>query len=193
MNASSPAQAALAAAKAFEFARVPYVLGGSMASMVYGEIRGTLDVDFATLMREAHVEDFVRAALHEFILDSGWIAPRVVEKRMFQLLHATSFIKIDVYVRPEEGLYASEIRRAQRVRLGPDPGDTLLVASAEDTILQKLRWYRDAGCTSDRQWRDVLGMLKLRGPELDLKYLSGWAASLELSELLARARSQSGK
>lgn len=193
MSVPSPGQTALAAARVFELAHVPYVLGGSMASMVYGEIRGTLDVDFASLMREEHVEDFIRAARREFILDAEWIATRVAQRRMFQLLHATSFIKVDVYVRPDQGLYASEIRRAQRIKLGPDPSDSLLVASAEDTILQKLIWYREGGCISDRQWRDVLGVLKIRGSNLDREYMFGWSTSLELSELLRRALAQSAK
>lgn len=81
MSVPLPGQAALAAARVFELAQIPYVLAGSMASMVYGEIRGTLEVDFATLMREVHVEEFIRAARSEFILDSGWIGTRVAQRR----------------------------------------------------------------------------------------------------------------
>lgn len=110
---------------------------------------------------------------------------------MFQCLHATTFIKVDVYVRPDEGLYAAEIRRAQRVQLGPEPRASLLVASAEDTILQKLIGYRDGGSVSDRQWRDVLRALKLRGSSLDTEYMFDWSTRLELTELLQRARAQS--
>ena len=191
MSGPAPTLVALAAARAFEAARIPYLLAGSMASMVHGEIRGTLDVDFATLMREAHVQDFCRAAKEDFFFDAEWIATGVAARKMFQLLHATHFIKVDVYVRPDEGLYASEIRRAQRIQIGPDPRDLVNVATAEDTMLQKLLWYREGGCVSDRQWRDVCGILKAKGADLDLTYLTAWARELELSALFDKAKSSS--
>ena len=64
------------------------------------------------------------------------------------------------------------------------------ITSAEDIVLAKLEWYRMGGEISDRQWRDVLGVLKVQGDRLDLDYLHRMAASLDLTELLARAREE---
>jgi len=192
VSGPAPRLVAVAAGKVFEAARIPYVLAGSMASMAHGEIRGTLDVDFATLMRKNHIEGFIRAATDGFRFDSEWIALAVAQQRMFQMMHATSVIKVDVYVRPDEGLYASEIRRGQRMHLGTGAQDFVVVASPEDTILQKLRWYREGGGVSDRQWRDICGVLKAKSGELDGVYMATWARELDLEELLEKARVNSG-
>ncbi|MGA7195391.1 MAG: hypothetical protein WBW94_17365 [Anaerolineales bacterium] len=58
---------------------------------------------------------------------------------------------------------------------------------AEDTILSKLEWYPMGGEVSERQWRDILGVLKTRAGELDLDYLRKWAGELKVSDLLERA------
>jgi hypothetical protein len=66
------------------------------------------------------------------------------------------------------------------------------VASPEDTILAKLQWYRDSGSVSDRQWNDVLGMLKVQGAALDRAYLDEWARELGLADLLRKAIEEAG-
>jgi hypothetical protein len=60
------------------------------------------------------------------------------------------------------------------------------VATAEDTILNKLRWYRTGGETSERQWNDVRGILRVSGARLDLAYLNTWAPRLGVADLLER-------
>ena len=60
------------------------------------------------------------------------------------------------------------------------------VASPEDSILSKLVWYRSGGEVSDQQWRDVLGVVKMQGAQLDLEYLRKWAAQLRVDDLLDR-------
>ena len=60
-------------------------------------------------------------------------------------------------------------------------------ASPEDTILAKLEWYRLGNEVSERQWRDVLGVLKTRAGTLELSYLQKWADELKVSDLLERA------
>jgi hypothetical protein len=47
------------------------------------------------------------------------------------------------------------------------------------------------GEVSDRQWRDILGVLKTRAGELDLDYLQKWANELKVSDLLERALGES--
>jgi len=64
---------------------------------------------------------------------------------------------------------------------------SVYVTSPEDVILSKLEWYRMGGEVSDRQWRDILGVLKTRQGELDLDYLRKWAGELKVSDLLERA------
>ena len=61
------------------------------------------------------------------------------------------------------------------------------IASAEDTILATLAWYRRGGDASERQWQDVRGVVDLRGPELDMEYLRQWVPVLGIDDLLAEA------
>jgi hypothetical protein len=70
------------------------------------------------------------------------------------------------------------------------PGDPrrFPVASAEDVILSKLEWYRAGGEISERQWTDVIGVMKIQSNHLDWDYLRRWAAELEVADLLDRAR-----
>ncbi len=72
-----------------------------------------------------------------------------------------------------------------------EPQVEVSVASAEDTLLAKLEWYRMGGEVSERQWRDVLGALKVQAGALDLEYLHRWASELGVDDLLERALTQS--
>lgn len=65
-------------------------------------------------------------------------------------------------------------------------------ASAEDTVVAKLDWFRKGGGVSDRQWRDLLGILKVQNALLDRTYLTHWSRELGLGELLDRALKDAG-
>jgi hypothetical protein len=79
----------------------------------------------------------------------------------------------------------------RRVELRDSPPASALVASAEDTILQKLVCFRAGGGVSDRQGRDVVGILKCTAG-LERGYLQRWARELDLQELLGRAAREAG-
>ena len=66
------------------------------------------------------------------------------------------------------------------------------VASPEGTILNKLEWYKMGGGVSDRQWNDILGVLKVQGTNLEMPYLHRWATGLEVAELWQTALVDAG-
>jgi hypothetical protein len=66
------------------------------------------------------------------------------------------------------------------------------VQSAEDLVLSKLRWFRATNETSDRQWNDVLGVLKMQCFDIDIDYMQKWAPEIGVADLLERALDESG-
>jgi hypothetical protein len=187
-----PIAAALAAARAFEGAGVAYLIGGSVASTLHGEPRATADVDFAVHLEPADVERLAAALEPDFHVDTGSIRAAVQHASSFNAIDRRTYVKVDVFVRPRSGLHGEEIERAKSAELRAGPDGRARVATAEDTLLQKLRWYRSTGETSDRQWRDVLGIVRVNGPDLDRGYLARWAGALDLEELLERALQRGG-
>jgi len=79
------------------------------------------------------------------------------------------------------------LARRQLHLLSEEPERRAYVASAEDIVLAKLEWYRLGGEVSERQWRDVLGVLKVQGDRLDLEYTRRMAAGLIVADLVSRA------
>lgn len=185
---ADPITVALPFARILEGLGIRYVVGGSVASTLYGEPRTTLDVDFALQLERDQVEPLAEELAQEFLVTTEAIEQAVSAWTSFHALHRASFIKVDAYVRPATGLFASEFERARPVVPREGPGGTALIATPEDTLLQKLRWYRERGAVPDRQWRDVLGILTAVGAQLDTGYCDRWAGELGLTELLARAR-----
>ncbi len=103
------------------------------------------------------------------------------------IIHRETMFKVDIFVPRQRPFLRSQLARAQRQSFTLETEVSARFASPEDIILSKLEWYRQGGEVSERQWRDVLGVLKVRGDELDLDYLRKWATELHVDDLLARA------
>jgi len=179
-------------ASAFNAAGIRYFLGGSVASALYGEARSTRDIDFVAAMFPPQVGPFVGALGNEFYADAQAIAEAVASRRSFNTIHLDTMVKVDVFVFKGDPFGRSQFSRRAGKQLSPCDSPLISVASPEDTILAKLQWYRDSGSVSDRQWNDVLGMLKVQGAALDRAYLDEWARELGLADLLRKAIEEAG-
>ena len=167
---------------------VTWYVGGSVASTVHGRFRATNDVDVIADLHEEHANRLRTALEAGYYVDEESIRSAVRHRASFNLVHFATGLKIDVFVAAD-----SEYEAGVRARRVSEPigdawgGRRLWIASAEDTIIAKLRWYRLGGETSERQWRDVQGVVELRGSELDREYLRQWASVLGVHDLLERA------
>ncbi len=182
--------------RVFERLNIPYLISGSLASTLHGMVRTTQDSDVIAEMHLEHVQPFVEALQNEFFMDEEMIKEAVQHNLSFNLIHRDTMFKVDVFIPEPRSFHQSQLARAQKLTFSlVDSEVSANFSSAEDTILSKLEWYRmggEAGEASERQWRDILGVLKIRSGELDLDYLRKWAKELQVSDLLERALKKAG-
>jgi hypothetical protein len=170
---------------ALERCGIDYFLGGSLATSFQGEPRATNDVDLVVALAEGSVAPLVAALGPDFEVDVEALRRTAREGGSWNVIYAPLVTKIDLFMRGTAPYDLSEFERRRRVE--PRAGRSLFIKSPEDSVLRKLLWYRAGGSVSDRQWRDVVEVLRHSAP-LDIAYLDTWADRLALSALLARAR-----
>ena len=182
-------QVAVAVARALESVGIEYALGGSVATSVQGEPRSTNDIDFAVRLHESQVEKLIAALGPDFDVDEESLREAVRQRRSANIFHLGAMVNVDLFNRGAVSFDQSEFSRRVRVDLQPGP---IYLATTEDNLLRKLRWFRIGGEVSDRQWRDILGLLRVSGETLDLIYLRRWAKDLGIEDLLERALATKG-
>jgi hypothetical protein len=171
---------------------IPYYVGGSVASSAHGIPRTTMDVDLVADLQPNQIDEFVELLQSDFYADAPMIREALLRRRSFNLIHMPSAYKFDVFPVRSDQFSRGELsrRRITEIRsIGPQPIECA-VATPEDTILRKLEWYRAGGETSERQWNDLRGILKVSGATLDRAYLRQWAEFLKVSDLLERLFSE---
>jgi hypothetical protein len=177
--------------RVFDALGIAYVVGGSVASSLYGVPRLTRDVDLVADIRLAHADAIASALIDEFYVDADMIRDAVRRRASFNVIHLPTMFKADVFILKNDAWSHEEMARARTQDLEvPDGKVAVRFASPEDTLLHKLVWYKLGNEVSDRQWGDVLGVLEVQGDTLDQDYLDRWAPELEVTSLLERARAQ---
>jgi hypothetical protein len=178
-------------AEVFEILGIHYYLCGSMAASYHGFYRATADADFVAAIQLRHIKPFVEQLKSTFYVDAEAILEAVKEESSFNLLHDDTLLKVDVFIPKHEPFAIEQMARRERLSSGGDVAP-IFVATAEDTILSKLRWYRLGGEVSDRQWGDITGILKLQHDRVDRAYMAEWAGKTGVMDLLERAFRETG-
>ncbi|MCK6529894.1 hypothetical protein L6R50_20820 [Myxococcota bacterium] len=178
-------------ARAFDALGIRYLVGGSLASSVYGIPRATQDVDLVAAVQLSQVDAITSALGDEFYVDADMIRDAIKRRASFNVIHLDTMFKADVFIQKGDSWSRGEMERARTEQLDMPGGQvTIRFASPEDTLLHKLIWYKLGDEMSDRQWSDILGVLKIQGMALDQDYLDRWAPLLDVHVLLARARQE---
>lgn len=172
--------------------RVRYVVGGSIASSIYGIPRATQDVDVIADLREEHIPDFVAALRDDFYLDEPAVRDAVRRRSTFNVIHLHTMFKVDVFVAKDDAATAQELARGQSYVPPEIPDAQIALASPEDVVVQKLYWYRLGDHVSERQWTDAIQVLKVRGRALDQAYMQELAGTMNVQDLLERALRDAG-
>jgi hypothetical protein len=188
---NEPVEVTIKVTAVFDGLGIPYLIGGSLASVLYGVVRTTHDADIVAEMRSEHIQPFIEALQGEFYLDEEMIAEAIQRQASFNIIHRETMFKVDVFIPRPRPFLQSQLARAQRQTFQFDTEISAKFSSPQDTILAKLESYRLGGEISERQWRDTLGVLKTRAGELGLEYMQLWADDLQVSDLLERALKES--
>lgn len=174
--------------RVFEEMGIEYHVGGSLASSAFGIARSTLDVDIVADIRHEQATLLYESLKEEFYIDIDMIRDAINRRSSFNLIHLETMFKVDVFI-PKNRPFDRQafIRRIQKPVSAEDPSQQLFFATPEDTILNKLEWYKGGGEVSERQWKDVIGVLKVQREGLDISYLKSWAKELKVYSLLEKA------
>jgi hypothetical protein len=166
---------------------IAYCIGGSVASTLHGVPRSTVDVDLVADLQPEQISAFVNALKERFYVNPLAIMDAIQDHGSFNLIHLGTMFKVDIFIPKPREFDRQQLQRRLQFVVATQPRNTAWVASVEDTILAKLEWFRLGGETSERQWRDVLGILKKQTEEIDISYLRQQATDLYVADLLEQA------
>jgi len=166
--------------------KINYAIGGSIASSVYGKVRFTQDADIAVAAFADKTEQLYNLLNENFYISKNAMCQAISNCSSFNVIHLTSAFKIDIFIQKDDDFHRQLFLRRKKVRLDESIEHLFDIVSAEDIILLKLQWYQSAGCISERQWLDILGVLTVQSRALDMKYLKSSSEKLGLSDILNR-------
>lgn len=170
---------------------IPYALGGSLASSIHGINRNTADADLSVEPFLGKEVEFVKSFGPDYYVSLDAVRNAIRDRSSFNIILTTTGFKVDVFVRKDRPFEVSMMKRRLAMPLPGTNMRSLFIVSPEDIILLKLEWYRLGNEISDRQWNDVLNVLRIQAGRLDEDYLSHWAKEINVADLLIKARAES--
>ncbi len=177
--------------KVFDELGILYYIGGSIASSAYGISRTTLDVDMVVNLIPSQISQLVSRLKNEYYIDEEMISDAIKMRSSFNIMHLKTMLKIDIFTLKDKPYSQAEFNRKRNDNFQLDPDSiNIFLCSPEDIILNKLEWFKAGGGASERQWNDILGVIKVQGDNLDKEYLKNWAQRLEIINLLVKAFSE---
>jgi hypothetical protein len=173
--------------------KIDYAIGGSIASSVYGKVRFTQDADITVASFADKAEQLYTILKENFYISKDAMYQAISNRGSFNVIHLTSAFKIDIFVQKDDDFHRQLFLRRKKVRLDESIEHEFDIVSAEDIILLKLQWYKSAGCMSERQWSDVLGVLVVQSKSLDMKYLRSCSEKLGIGNVLQKVINEANK
>jgi hypothetical protein len=141
-------------------------------------------------LRPDNLEPLLAAVGSDYYVSASAAREAIKRRSSFNLIHLRKAVEVDLFVAGDDALNLERLRAPSLVQVSESPEAWLPVDTAEHSILRKLDWFRKGGEVSDRQWRDVIAVLRVQGDTLDLTALRAWAVRLQIEDLLERALSE---
>jgi len=167
---------------------IPYMIGGSVASIAYGEPRLTLDMDVVVDINKDQAEQFTRSFSREYYVVINSIMEAIKNKSHFNIINSSVGVKVDFYLLEDDEFSRMEFSRKRKEAF--DEKKLAVFKSPEDVILKKLQWHKMGG--SEKHIEDVKGILRVSGQKLNLAYIDEWAAKLGVHDIWEKAKSPFG-
>jgi CheY-like chemotaxis protein len=175
-----------------EPAGISYYITGGVAALAYGDPRTTRDLDLVIAIDSANIQTLVTA-----LEAAGFYCPPLAveavqagRETMLSVTHSELLLNADLMMNGTTKFDQTKLSRRQLVSISLDENEMFWLISPEDLILAKLQWGQRS--QSEKQWRDVLGVMKVQGENLDRSYLSQWATAIGLETRLNEALQASG-
>lgn len=184
MTAADPITVAIIVAAALESCGLRYVIGGSVASSVAGEPRSTLDVDLMIERDLAKTMCLVEKLATGFYVDADSARDALAREGSFNAIHYDTSMKVDFFIAENKHFAQAALHRRREITVRGKP---LFFYAVEDLVIRKLLWFQLGGESSERQWRDVVSLLRLNATVVDEPRLRSLAAETGVVSLLDRA------
>lgn len=147
---------------------IRYHVGGSLASSAYGFARSTIDVDLIANIAPGQAHPLAAQLGEDFYAAPDSIRDAIYHHTSFNVIYLPLMYKIDVFPLKHRAYDVQAFERAQVHRVVDDEPDSCFpLASPEDVVLNKLEWYRLGNEVADRQWLDLVNVIKVQGEALD--------------------------
>jgi hypothetical protein len=164
----------------FERLEIPYLVTGSVAAMAYGEPRLTNDIDVVASIQTRQIDDLLASfPAPDYYISKEMIQKAIQRSGQFNIIHPSSGLKIDVVLRKNTPHDQSRFTRRRRIH--PAEDYEAYFAAPEDVILKKMEFYKAGG--SEKHLRDITGIMRISGDEVDQAYIGKWAERLGVMEV----------
>ena len=171
--------------------RIPYYVGGSLASSIYGMPQLMRDLDVVADLQAIHIPLLIPLLQESYYANAQEMYDAAQQHTFFSIYHLDTLLKIDVVI-PENSLFEEGVyNRLQWQRLD-ELSYQIPLPSSEDIVLIKLVLHKEYEIFPDDQWNDILGVLKVQRPNLDVAYLEKWALHFKVTQLLEQALVDAG-
>lgn len=170
----------------FDAAAVPYMIVGSYSSNFYGIPRMTKDADLVVHM-DAKGWQALPSLLPDGIEMEEQMGFKMVTATQRELLRVKdSLFQIELFRLSDDA--HDRMRFERRLRQPISPGVEVSLPTAEDVIIQKLRWCR--GAKRPKDFADTVAVLQVQKKSLDWPYIEHWCALHDTLDVLAEAKAE---
>ncbi len=184
MSHQDPLELLTGIARILKAMRIPYIVSGGMAVLIWGRPRFTADIDIVIELQRKDIEEFewaLKALGRKGFIDKDTIIEALSTQGEFNFIDGTTGVKVDFWILKDSAFDISRIKRKIKKTI---LGETIWFSSPEDLILIKADWYRES--QSSRQIEDIESIFSISGDILDRKYITRWAEVLGVSDILKK-------